>query len=156
MPLSVQAGGVLWLRGANGSGKTTLLRALAGLDGAPARDVSLLLQRSADQVVEPTVAGFVGPRHAELGLDPDAHPLDLGATDLRLAQFLAVASLERPIMLADEPDVGLDHRADMDSESLQLVRGLTCAALVFLDRDYLALAFHPGGNLTGLGARPGA
>lgn len=110
VPLSVQAGGVLWLRGANGSGKTTLLRALAGLDGAPARNVSLLLQRAADQVVESTVADFAGPRHAELGLDPDVHPLDLGATDLRLAQFFAVASLQRPIMLADEPDVGLDHR----------------------------------------------
>lgn len=113
VPLSVQAGGVLWLRGANGSGKTTLLRALAGLDGAPARgagDVSLLLQRAADQVVESTVAGFAGPRHAELGLDPDVHPLDLGATDLRLAQFLAVASRGCPVMALDEPDVGLDHR----------------------------------------------
>ncbi|MDO5511922.1 ATP-binding cassette domain-containing protein [Corynebacterium sp.] len=110
VPMSVQAGGVLWLRGPNGSGKTTLLRALAGLDGAPARDVSLLLQRAADQVVEATVADFAGPRHRELGLDPDTHPLDLGATDLRLAQFLAVASLRRPVMALDEPDVGLDHR----------------------------------------------
>lgn len=111
-PVDVTArdGGVLWLRGANGSGKTTLLRALAGLDGAPARDVSLMLQRAADQVVEPTVAEFVGSRHVELGLDPDVHPLDLGATDLRLAQFLAVASHGRPVLLADEPDVGLDHR----------------------------------------------
>mgnify|MGYP001124991409 CR=1 FL=1 len=69
-----------------------------------------MLQRAADQVVEPTVAEFVGPRHVELGLDPDVHPLDLGATDLRLAQFLAVASHGRPVLLADEPDVGLDHR----------------------------------------------
>lgn len=108
--LTVQRGGVLWLRGANGSGKTTLLRALAGLDGAPARDVSLMLQRAVEQVVEPTVGEFLGSRHPELGLDPETHPLDLGATDLRLAQFLAVAARRRPVMLADEPDVGLDHR----------------------------------------------
>lgn len=140
VPLSVQAGGVLWLRGANGSGKTTLLRALAGLDGAPARDVSLLLQRSADQVVEPTVAGFVGPRHAELGLDPDAHPLDLGATDLRLAQFLAVASLGRPIMLADEPDVGLDHRGRgiMHRLIAEELRAGTALVLTCHDESFVA------------------
>lgn len=113
VPVTLTRGGVLWLRGANGSGKTTLLRALAGLDGAPAaseHDVSLLLQRPTDQVVESTVGEFTGSRHAELGLDPDVHPLDLGATDLRLAQFLAVAAQGRPVLLADEPDVGLDHR----------------------------------------------
>lgn len=110
VPLTVRRGGVLWLRGANGSGKTTLLRALAGLDGAPARGISLALQRAADQVIAPTVAEFIGPRHTELDFDPQAHPLDLGATDLRLAQFLSVAALGREVMLADEPDVGLDHR----------------------------------------------
>lgn len=110
VPLTVTRGGVLWLRGANGSGKTTLLRGLAGLDGAPRRDVSLALQRAADQVIEPTVGEFIGPRHVELGLPADEHPLDLGASDLRLAQFLAVAAQGRPILAADEPDVGLDHR----------------------------------------------
>jgi len=107
--VTVRPGGVLWLRGDNGTGKTTLLRALAGLDGAPGRgDVALMLQRAADQVVESTVADFVGPRVAELDVDPDEHPLDLGATDLRLAQFLAVSGLGRPVLLIDEPDVGLD------------------------------------------------
>lgn len=101
---------VLWLRGPNGSGKTTLLRAMAGLDGAPdiGVGVSLMLQRAAEQVVDTTVRGFV--RTEVPGLDPDTHPLDLGATDLRLAQFQAVAGLGRPVMLADEPDVGLDRR----------------------------------------------
>ena len=108
----VAPGEVLWLRGANGSGKTTLLRAIAGLDGAPGTHipVALMLQRAGDQVVDTTVRGFVGRAGEPLGLDPDAHPLDLGATDLRLAQFLAVAGLGRPVLLADEPDVGLDHR----------------------------------------------
>jgi energy-coupling factor transporter ATP-binding protein EcfA2 len=108
--IAVVPGEVLWLRGPNGSGKTTLLRALAGLDGAPGTDagVSLMLQRAADQVVDTTVRGFVG---AEIpALDLETHPLDLGATDLRLAQFQAVAGLGRPVMLADEPDVGLDRR----------------------------------------------
>lgn len=110
VPVTVVPGQVLWLRGPNGSGKTTLLRAIAGLDGAPGTGVgvSLMLQRAADQVVDTTVRSFAG---AEVpGLDPAAHPLDLGATDLRLAQFHAVAGLSRPVMLADEPDVGLDTR----------------------------------------------
>lgn len=83
---------------------------MAGLDGAPdiGVGVSLMLQRAAEQVVDTTVRGFV--RTEVPGLDPDTHPLDLGATDLRLAQFQAVAGLGRPVMLADEPDVGLDRR----------------------------------------------
>ena len=136
----VKPGQVLWLRGRNGSGKTTLLRALAGLDGAPGAPVpvSLMLQRAADQVAEPTVRDFVGSDVP--GLDPEEHPLDLGSTDLRLAQFLAVAGLGRPVMLADEPDVGLDLRGREEMHRLiagQLGAG-TAMVLTCHDEEFMA------------------
>ncbi len=140
VPVTVTRGGVLWLRGANGSGKTTLLRALAGLDDAPGGGVSLALQRSADQVVDATVGEFVGPRCGELGLDPETHPLDLGATDLRLAQFLAVAARGRPVLAADEPDVGLDHRgrARMHGLIAAELRAGTALILTCHDESFMA------------------
>ena len=122
-PITLRAvpGEVLWLRGANGAGKTTLLRAMAGLDGSPGLaetrgvSVSLALQRAADQLAESTVGEFVASdaalaRLAELGadLDPEAHPLDLPAAHLRVAQLAQVFSQRRQLVLLDEPDVGLD------------------------------------------------
>lgn len=138
--ITVVPGGVLWLRGPNGSGKTTLLRTLAGLDGAPGMQVgvSLMLQRAAEQVVDTTVRGFTGMPVP--GLDPETHPLDLGATDLRLAQFHAVAGLGRPVMLADEPDVGLDRRGRQAMHGLiaeQLRQG-TAMILTCHDAGFMA------------------
>lgn len=110
--LRVRPGQTLWLRGDNGAGKTTLLRAMAGLDGNPglALGVSLALQRAADQLAESTLGEFVGDPHAvaALGLDPETHPLDLPAAHLRLAQLAQVFTQKRPLVLLDEPDVGLD------------------------------------------------
>ena len=114
--LRVRPGRALWLRGDNGSGKTTLLRAMAGLDGNPGLEqthglgASLALQRAADQLAESTVGEFVGDPDAvaALGLDPDTHPLDLPAAHLRLAQLAQVFAQHRPLVLLDEPDVGLD------------------------------------------------
>ena len=108
--------GAVWLRGDNGAGKTTLLRAMAGLDGNPGLEqthglgVSLALQRAADQLAESTVGEFVGDFDAvtALGLDPEAHPLDLPAAHLRLAQLAQVFAQNRLLVLLDEPDVGLD------------------------------------------------
>ena len=114
--LTVRPGQAVWLRGDNGAGKTTLLRAMAGLDGNPGLEqtrglsVSLALQRAADQLAESTVGQFVGDADAAaaLGLDPDTHPLDLPAAHLRLAQLAQVFAQNRPLVLLDEPDVGLD------------------------------------------------
>ena len=114
--LTVRPGQALWLRGDNGAGKTTLLRAMAGLDGNPGLEqthgigVSLALQRAADQLAESTVGEFVGDPDAvaALGLDPETHPLDLPAAHLRLAQLAEVFAQNRPLVLLDEPDVGLD------------------------------------------------
>ena len=114
--LTVRPGQAVWLRGDNGAGKTTLLRAMAGLDGNPglARThglgVSLALQRAADQLAESTVGEFVGDPDAvaALGLDAETHPLDLPAAHLRLAQLAQVFVQNRPLVLLDEPDVGLD------------------------------------------------
>ena len=114
--LTVRPGGAVWLRGDNGAGKTTLLRAMAGLDGNPGLKqthgigVSLALQRAADQLAESTVGEFVGDPDAvaALGLDPETHPLDLPAAHLRLAQLAQVFAQNRPLVLLDEPDVGLD------------------------------------------------
>ena len=110
--LTVRPGQAVWLRGDNGAGKTTLLRAMAGLDGNPglALGVSLALQRAADQLAESTVGELVGDVGvvAALGLDPETHPLDLPAAHLRLAQLAQVFAQNRPLVLLDEPDVGLD------------------------------------------------
>ncbi|WCZ34334.1 ATP-binding cassette domain-containing protein [Corynebacterium ihumii] len=114
--LTVRPGQALWLRGDNGAGKTTLLRAMAGLDGNPSLEqthglgVSLALQRAADQLAESTVGEFVGDPDVvvALGLDPETHPLDLPAAHLRLAQLAQVFAQHRPLVLLDEPDVGLD------------------------------------------------
>ena len=114
--LTVRPGEAVWLRGDNGAGKTTLLRAMAGLDGNPGLEqtrgvgVSLALQRAADQLAESTVAAFIGDDDAvrSLDLDPEAHPLDLPAAHFRLAQLAQVFAQGRPLVLLDEPDVGLD------------------------------------------------
>lgn len=114
--LTVRPGEAVWLRGDNGAGKTTLLRAMAGLGGNPGLEqtrgvaVSLALQRAADQLAESTVAAFVGDDDAvrALDLDPETHPLDLPAAHLRLAQLAQVFAQGRPLVLLDEPDVGLD------------------------------------------------
>lgn len=114
LDLELYPGAVTWLRGPNGAGKTTVLRALAGLGLTPAdthgATVGLAVQEPAEQVVDSTVEKFVGDRGrcVRYGLDPDAHPLDLCGSDLRVAQLLSVASLGRDVFAADEPDVGLD------------------------------------------------
>lgn len=141
--LRVRPGQALWLRGDNGAGKTTLLRAMAGLDGNPGLEqthglgVSLALQRAADQLAESTVGEFVGDpvAVAALGLDPEAHPLDLPAAHLRLAQLAQVFAQNRPLVLLDEPDVGLDAPSRDRAHTL-IAQGLRSGqAVIFTCHD---------------------
>ncbi|MGP6175584.1 ATP-binding cassette domain-containing protein [Corynebacterium sp. A21] len=111
--LEVPRGGVLWLQGPNGSGKSTLLRAMVGLDGAapPSYRIGLMLQDAEDQVIDVDTAAMVpdaGLRE-RFGLDGGEHPLDLSQRGLRLAQFAAELARSSEVLLADEPDVGLDR-----------------------------------------------
>lgn len=141
--LTVRPGGAVWLRGDNGAGKTTLLRAMAGLDGNPGLEqthglgVSLALQRAADQLAESTAGQFVGDPGAvaTLGLDPETHPLDLPAAHLRLAQLAQVFAQKRPLVLLDEPDVGLDA-SSRDRAHALIATGLRSGqALIFTCHD---------------------
>lgn len=141
--LTVRRGEAVWLRGDNGAGKTTLLRAMAGLDGNPGLEqthgigVSLALQRAAGQLAESTVGEFVGDPDAvaALGLDPETHPLDLPAAHLRLAQLAQVFAQNRPLVLLDEPDVGLDAPSRDRAHAL-IADGLrTGLAVIFTCHD---------------------
>ena len=141
--LTVRPGGAVWLRGDNGAGKTTLLRAMAGLDGNPGLEqthglgVSLALQRAADQLAESTVGEFVGDFDAvaALSLDPETHPLDLPAARLRLAQLAQVFAQNRPLVLLDEPDVGLDGPSRDRAHAL-IAQGLRAGqAVIFTCHD---------------------
>ena len=146
--LTVRPGEAVWLRGDNGAGKTTLLRAMAGLDGNPGLErthgvaVSLALQRAADQLAESTVAAFIGDDAAmrALDLDPETHPLDLPAAHLRLAQLAQVFAQDRPLVLLDEPDVGLDTPSRNRAHAL-IANGLSRGqAVIFTchDADFAA------------------
>lgn len=119
-------GQVLWVRGDNGSGKTTLVRALAGLDGyAPVCDsVAACLQSPFDQVAAPTVGVMLGSGQAcaRLGVDPQAHPLDLPISQLRVVQILAAARRVVRVAIFDEPDTYLAP------EYRKLVSGLIARA----------------------------
>lgn len=114
-PVDVQVdrGAVLWLRGPNGSGKSTLMRAIAGLDGAstPMVRTGLLMQDPAEQVIDSTVGEQVPSSNLRerFGLTGEMHPLDLSQRGQRLAQFAGELARGPELLLADEPDVGLDH-----------------------------------------------
>ena len=113
--LKLRPGGVLWLRGGNGSGKTTLLRAAAGLDSnEPVHpSIAMALQSPMDQVVEPTIGAWVQEPDLIPDLPLEEHPLDVSASQLRVAQVAHAVALRRSILILDEPDTLLDARGRM-------------------------------------------
>lgn len=110
--LKLRPGGVLWLRGGNGSGKTTLLRAAAGLDSnEPAHpSIAMALQSPMDQVLESTIGAWVQEPALIPDLPLEEHPLDVSASQLRVAQVAYAVALRRSILILDEPDTLLDAR----------------------------------------------
>lgn len=128
-PLSItaRAGAVCWLRGENGAGKTTLLRQLAGVTPKTGKDidvdtgtnaqaasnpkatVSLALQDPTAQVLDASASEMLDDEGLWeiINPAPDAHPLDLSPSQLRLLQVASVVAQRRQVVLLDEPDVGL-------------------------------------------------
>lgn len=128
-PLSItaRAGAVCWLRGENGAGKTTLLRQLAGITPKTGKDidvdtgtnaqaasnpkatVSLALQDPTAQVLDASASEMLDDEGLWEFINPapDAHPLDLSPSQLRLLQVASVVAQRRQVVLLDEPDVGL-------------------------------------------------
>ena len=128
-PLSItaRAGAVCWLRGENGAGKTTLLRQLAGITPKTGKDidvdtgtnaqaasnpkatVSLALQDPTAQVLDASASEMLDDEvlWEIINPAPDAHPLDLSPSQLRLLQVASVVAQRRQVVLLDEPDVRL-------------------------------------------------
>ncbi len=128
--LAVEAGELLWVRGANGSGKSTLLRALSGLlplasgtldvSGAVALcDDNLALDL--DQSLEDAIKFWTGldgisPARLEAALETlDLVPLAelpvrlLSAGQRKRGALARLIASHAPIWLLDEPYNGLDQ-----------------------------------------------
>ncbi|MGC8678563.1 MAG: ATP-binding cassette domain-containing protein [Fervidicoccaceae archaeon] len=116
--LSLDGGGVFLIKGPNGSGKTTLLRLLAGL-AKPKRGKIYLSHRPLflpDNPLlffsRPTVLEELQPllENSEVGKTNiiNKRIKDLSSGERRLTSLLAASLLKKPILLMDEPTVGLD------------------------------------------------
>ncbi|AKK02215.1 ATP-binding cassette domain-containing protein [Corynebacterium epidermidicanis] len=135
--ISVPNQGIVWLCGPNGAGKSTLLHELAKQPAC-----GLLTQDPYDQLLFSTARAMASDA-------PDQHPYDLSARNLRLTQLRMICGLGRPIVLLDEPEVGLDGPGRV--EAIELI-ARHCetpgngVVLVTHDEDFaaqLALACGP-------------
>lgn len=153
--LDLRRGQVTVLVGTNGSGKSSLLLGLAGLIAGDvptgAEQVGLVFQRAEHQFVARTVAdelrvGLVGGRRADVrpalarvGLEhlAGADPFRLSGGQQRRLSVAAMARLGRPVLLLDEPTLGLDvalARSVVDL-LLELADAGTSVALATHDLD---------------------
>ncbi len=128
--LTVRAGEVIALLGANGVGKSTLLLTLAGLLPPIAGTVGgsrpgLIFQNPEHQFVATTVREEIGHglpaqtkqevvnarlRRHRLTHLADQNPFRLSGGEKRRLSLAAMLAHDRPVLLVDEPTLGLDRR----------------------------------------------
>lgn len=150
--VSLRAGTITALVGPNGAGKTTLMLALAGLlgDDAAGDGVGMVFQRPENQFVANTVlaeASFGADEArarallARVGLtgleERNPHTLSLGQQ--RRLSVVAMAAQEHPVLLLDEPTIGLDDAGVVAMEALLVSLRDEGRALLVATHD-LALA----------------
>lgn len=173
---SVHAGEVVALLGANGVGKSTLLLTLAGLLPPLAGFVEgpragLVFQNPEHQFIASTVRQEIGHglptetaeavidtqlRRHRLTLLAEQNPFRLSGGEQRRLSLAAMLANERPVLLVDEPTLGLDRRdaittvatlrdmADkggavvLVSHDLRLVTGLADRVILLGDGGMLA------------------
>lgn len=174
--VTVRSGEVVAVLGANGVGKSTLLLTLAGLLPPLAGTVEgprpgLVFQNAEHQFVATTVRKEIGhglpPETAKQVVDgqlrrhrlthlADQNPFRLSGGEKRRLSLAAMLAHDRPMLLADEPTLGLDRRdaiataatlrdvADrggavaLASHDLRLVGGLADRVIVLGDGGVLA------------------
>ncbi|MBA2696189.1 MAG: ATP-binding cassette domain-containing protein, partial [Actinobacteria bacterium] len=174
--LTVHAGEVIALLGANGVGKSTLLLTLAGLLAPLEGTVEgsrpgLVFQNPEHQFIATTVREEIGHglpaqtkqetvdaqlrRHRLIHL-ADQNPFRLSGGEKRRLSLAAMLAHDRPVLLIDEPTLGLDRRhaigttttlrdvADrgdgvvLVSHDLRLVAGLADRVVILGDGGVLA------------------
>ena len=162
--LELDAGQITAVVGRNGSGKTTLLRCLAGLhDAAHGRVVLLGRAPAPGRTVvlvgqDPDAALFAETVHDEVaatlqahGRDTgevktwldrlgiaaldDTHPRDASAGERVLIAVAALAAVDAPLLLLDEPTRGLDRAAKLLLGRFLRARARAGRAVMFSSHD---------------------
>lgn len=115
--LSLEGGGIFLIKGQNGTGKTTLLKLLSGIVKPRKGEIflshhPLLLPDNpllffSKPTVREELELFLGRRIEKLRF-PDRRIKELSSGERRLISLLVASLSKSPIILLDEPTVGLD------------------------------------------------